>query len=391
MSVMGATTTAADPAGPGPVVEDPVMEDPVVEDLDAAVYVVPTDAPEADGTLAWDKTTRVLGTARAGGQQGIGWSYTAAAAAPVVTGVLSPVVAGRSALDVAGANEAMTRALRNVGRPGIGAMALSAADIALWDLKARLLDCPVAGLLGRARAGVPVYGSGGFTTYDDAQTREQLSGWGGPDRITRVKIKIGESWGSNESRDLARVALAREVIGPDTELYVDANGGYSAGQAVRMADQMDQFGVTWFEEPVSSQDPAGLAAVRRQVRPDVTAGEYSWTLADSARLLAAEAVDCLQLDVTRCGGVTEFLRGAALAAAHNVQVSGPCAPNLPAQVAVAVPNLRHLEYFHDHQRIERMLFDGALDPAGGVLTPDPDRPGLGLELRSADADRYREG
>jgi L-alanine-DL-glutamate epimerase-like enolase superfamily enzyme len=387
----GARAAVADPARQGPQAEGPVVEGPTVEALDAAVYVVPTDAPEADGTLAWDKTTLVLVTARAGGQQGIGWSYTAAAAAPVVTGILSDVVAGWNALDVAGANEAMTRALRNVGRPGLGAMALSAADIALWDLKARLLGCPVAGLIGRARDDVPVYGSGGFTTYDDARTREQLSGWVGQDRIPRVKIKIGESWGSNESRDLARVALAREVIGPDTELYVDANGGYSTGQAVRMADRMDQFGVTWFEEPVSSQDLRGLATVRRQVRPDVTAGEYSWTLADSARLLAAEAVDCLQLDVTRCGGITEFLRGAALAAAHNVQVSGHCAPNLHARVAVAVPGLRHLEYFHDHQRIERMLFDGTLDPAGGVLTPDPGRPGLGLELRSADAERYRAG
>ena len=399
MIMGGARTTVADPAvqGPGvegslvegPVVEGPVVEGPVVEGLDAAVYVVPTDAPEADGTLAWDKTTLVLVTARAAGQQGIGWSYTAAAAAPVVTGVLSGVVAGRAALDVAGANEAMTRALRNVGRPGIGAMALSAADIALWDLKARLLGCPVAGLIGRARADVPVYGSGGFTTYDDARTREQLSGWVGQDRIPRVKIKIGESWGSNESRDLARVALAREVIGPDTELYVDANGGYSTGQAVRMADKMDQFGVTWFEEPVSSQDPAGLATVRRQVRPDVTAGEYSWTLADSARLLAAEAVDCLQLDVTRCGGITEFLRGAALAAAYNMQVSGHCAPNLHAHVAAAVPNFRHLEYFHDHARIETMLFDGALDPSGGVLRPDLSRPGLGLALKDANCARYR--
>jgi L-alanine-DL-glutamate epimerase-like enolase superfamily enzyme len=401
MSVMGEAATAADPAaqgpvvdGPaaqGPVVDGPVVDGPVVEGLDAAVYVVPTDAPEADGTLAWDKTTLVLVTARAGGQQGIGWSYTAAAAAPVVTGVLSEVVAGRSALDVAGANEAMTRALRNVGRPGIGAMALSAADIALWDLKARLLGCAVATLLGRAREDVPVYGSGGFTTYDETRTREQLTGWVEKDGIPRVKIKIGESWGGNEPRDLARVALAREVIGPDTELYVDANGGYSTGQAVRMAGQMDDFGVTWFEEPVSSQDPAGLAVIRQQVRADVAAGEYSWTLADSARLLDAGAVDCLQLDVTRCGGITEFLRGAALAAAHNVQVSGHCAPNLHAHAAATVPNLRHLEYFHDHQRIERMFFDGALDPEGGMLAPDPGRAGLGLELRSADAERYRKG
>ena len=365
--------------------------DPAVQGLDSAVYVVPTDAPEADGTLAWDKTTLVLVTAYGGGQRGIGWSYAASAAAPVVTGILSGVVAGRSTLDVPGANEAMARALRNVGRPGIGAMALSAADIALWDLKARLLGCPVASLIGRVRDDVPVYGSGGFTTYDEARTREQLTGWVGKDRIPRVKIKIGESWGGNEPRDLARVALAREVIGPDAELYVNANGGYSTGQAVRMAARMDEFGVTWFEEPVSSQDTGGLAAIRRQVRPDVTAGEYSWSLADSARLLSAGAVDCLQLDVTRCGGITDFLRGAALAAAHNVQVSGHCAPNLHAQVAAAVPNLRHLEYFHDHQRIERMLFDGTLDPEGGVLTPDPGRPGLGLDLRSADAEPYRDG
>lgn len=204
-----------------------------------------------------------------------------------------------------------------------------------------------------------------------------------------MKIKIGESWGGDERRDLERVALAREVIGPDTELYVDANGGYSTGQAVRVARQLADYDVTWFEEPVSSQDLAGLTAVRRQVLPDVAAGEYSWSLADSARLIEAGAVDCLQLDVTRCGGISEFLRGAALAAAHSMQVSGHCAPNLHARVGAAVPNLRHVEYFHDHQRIEQLLFDGALDPAGGVLTPDPGEPGLGLRLRAADAERYR--
>ena len=205
----------------------------------------------------------------------------------------------------------------------------------------------------------------------------------------RVKIKIGESWGVRERRDIERVALAREVIGPQAELYVDANGGYTAGQAVRVGGEMDDYDVTWFEEPVSSQDPAGLAAVRSRVRPDVAAGEYSWSLADSARLLAAGAVDCLQLDVTRCGGITEFLRGAALAAAHGVQVSGHCAPSLHAHVGMAVPNLRHVEYFHDHQRIERLLFDGTLDPQGGALTPDPGQPGLGLRLRTADAEHFR--
>jgi L-alanine-DL-glutamate epimerase-like enolase superfamily enzyme len=141
------------------------------------------------------------------------------------------------------------------------------------------------------------------------------------------------------------------------------------GQAVRVAAALAESGVTWFEEPVSSQNLAGLATIRRQVRPDVAAGEYSWSLADSAALIGAGAVDCLQLDVTRCGGITEFLRGAALAAAHSLQVSGHCAPNRHAHVGMAVPNLRHAEYFHDHQRIESMLFDGVLDPHGGAMPP----------------------
>jgi L-alanine-DL-glutamate epimerase-like enolase superfamily enzyme len=380
---MSATDEAARPAL--------ASDAPVIESVDTAVYVIPTDAPEADGTLSWDKTTMVLVTARAGGREGIGWSYASGAAAAMVTDVLAGVVTGRSALDVPAAAEAMARSLRNVGRSGAGAMALSAVDIALWDLKARLLGLPLADLLGRAQPGVPIYGSGGFTSYDERQTRDQLTGWVERDGIPRVKIKIGQSWGTDERRDLRRIKLARAIIGPDTELYVDANGGYTTGQAVRVAAQMADFGVTWFEEPVSSQDLAGLAAVRRQVRPDVTAGEYSWSLADSARLIEAGAVDCLQLDVTRCGGVTEFLRGAALAAAHNLEVSAHCAPSLHAHVGAAVPNLRHVEYFHDHQRIEGMLFDGVLSPGGGTLTPDPGRPGLGVALRTADAEPFRRG
>ena len=359
--------------------------------VETAVYVIPTEEPEADGTLTWDKTTMVLVRARAGGEQGLGWSYSSAAAQVVITEMLADVVTGRDALDVAGMAEAMARQVRNIGRPGVAATAISAVDVALWDLKARLLGQPLAGLLGMVRQDVPIYGSGGFTSYDDTRTRQQLSEWVDKESIPRVKIKIGESWGGNERRDLARAELAREVIGPDAELYVDANGGYWPGQAVRVADELSAIGVSWFEEPVSSQDLAGLAAVRQQVRPDVAAGEYSWSLADSARLLEAGAVDCLQLDVTRCGGVTEFIRGAALAAAHNLQVSGHCAPNLHAHVGAAVPNLRHVEYFHDHQRIERLFFDGALDPAGGALRPDPDRPGHGLTQRHADTERYRRG
>ena len=283
----------------------------------------------------------------------------------------------------------MTRAVRNIGRPGVAATAISAVDIALWDLKARLLGCQLAQLLGQARDSVPVYGSGGFTSYDDGQTREQLTGWVDKDHIPRVKIKIGECWGTTRTGTSSGSPWPARSSGRTPSSTWMPTAGTRPDRRYGSPASWLTCGVTWFEEPVSSEDLAGLAAVRRQVLPDVAAGEYSWSLADSARLIAAGAVDCLQLDVTRCGGVTDFVRGSALAAAHNLQVSGHCAPNLHARVGAAVPNLRHVEYFHDHQRIERMFFDGALSPDGGALAPDPDQPGLGLALRDADAERYR--
>jgi len=362
---------------------------PVVDGVTATVYEIPTDRPEADGTLAWSSTTLVIVHVTGGGRTGLGYTYGSGACKPLIEGELAAAVTGHGVLDTGAALQAMVRAVRNVGRPGLVSYAISAVETALWDLKGTLLGLPVCSLLGAVRDTVPVYGSGGFTTYDAAAARAQLERWTGDLGIPRVKIKIGESWGTAQARDLARIAFARNVIGQEAELYVDANGGYTRKQAVRMARAMAEHDVTWFEEPVSSDDLDGLREVRDQVDPDVTAGEYGYDLTYFARMVDAQAVDCLQVDVTRCGGITEWLRAAAVAAARGLQVSGHCAPNLHAHVAAAVPNFRHLEYFHDHARIETMLFDGALDPSGGVLRPDLSRPGLGLTLKDATCARYR--
>jgi L-alanine-DL-glutamate epimerase-like enolase superfamily enzyme len=365
------------------------MADTPIESVEAAVYTVPTDAPEADGTLSWDSTVMTLVQARAGATCGTGWTYGSAACASVVTGKLAAVVRGRDPMDVGGAFDAMVKAVRNDGRPGAVGYAISAVDVALWDLKARLLGLSLPRLLGAVRTEVPVYGSGGFTTYSDRQLHDQLSGWALDQHIPRVKIKVGESWGAAGGRDLERMAQARKVIGDETELFVDANGGYSRKQAVRIMAAASDLDVRWFEEPVSSDDLDGLREVRNAVRADVTAGEYGYDLSYFRRMCAAEAVDCLQADVSRCGGITEWLRVAAVAAAYGLEISGHCAPHLHAAAATAVPNLRHLEWFHDHVRIETMFFDGALDPAGGTVRPDLDAPGLGLTLRTSDVARYR--
>jgi L-alanine-DL-glutamate epimerase-like enolase superfamily enzyme len=362
-----------------------------VESLEASVYTVPTEQPESDGTLTWTSTTVVVAEARAGGQTGLGFTYATPACAALIRDVLAEVGVGADPMDVPGTWAAMVRRIRNLGRPGVVSMAIAAVDTALWDLKARLLGQPLCRLLGMVRDRVPVYGSGGFTSYSDTELVEQLTGWAQGGGIGRVKMKVGTAWGAEERRDLERVARVRAALGDDVELYVDANGAYRAKQAVRVGRGFADQGVTWFEEPVSSDDLAGLREVRGQCRAEVAAGEYGYDLAYFQHMLAAGAVDCLQADVSRCAGATEWLRVAALAAAHNLELSAHCAQSLTAHPAAAVPNLRHLEYFHDHARVDRLLFDGVLDPDGGVLRPDLSRPGMGLELKRADADRYRAG
>ena len=349
-----------------------------------AVYRFPRPTPEADGTLSWDATTAVTVELDAGGCTGLGWTYSSAAAATLLDDLLGEVLRGRDALDVPGAAAAVHRAGRNLGTRGLYAQAQSAADIALWDLKARLLGVGLADLFGRVRDRVPVYGSGGFTTFDDAQLAEQVAGWLAAG-CTAVKIKIGESWGTRTERDLARVRRLRELAGDGVALMVDANGGYSPGQARRVGAALDELGVVWFEEPVSSDDTASLGLLRGVLRCDVAAGEYVADVREAARL--TPVVDCLQLDVTRCGGYTGWLRCAALAEAAGLEVSAHCAPALHAPVAAAWPRLRHVEWFADHARLEPLLVDGVPEVTDGALRVGTG-PGHGMTLR-AEAGRWR--
>ncbi len=353
----------------------------------AEAYRIPTDAPEADGTFAWTSTTMVLVEVEAGGRTGMGYTYSDAGAAGLAAGALAEAVRGRDAMDTPACWAAMQRAVRNMGRSGIAGTAVSAVDAALWDLKAKLLGLPLATLLGRAREVVAIYGSGGFTTYSDGQMRDQLQGWVQRDGCHAVKIKVG----THPEQDPRRVDAARRAVGDGPELFVDANGALAAKQAIAFAKVCAGQGVTWFEEPVSSDDLPGLRTVRGHVPApmEVAAGEYVFTLDDARAMLAAGAVDVMQADASRCAGITGFLRTAALCEAFHAPLSGHCAPSLHLHAACAAPGLRHLEWFHDHARIEHMLFDGSPAPWDGAIRPDLSRPGLGLEFKRADAAAFR--
>ena len=357
-----------------------------IERLDVAAFTVPTSTPEADGTLAWDKTTIVVVRAEAGGVGSLGYAYADVAAAQLIDSLLKAAVLQLPATCVKSAWQAMVRAIRNLGRPGICSMAIAAVDTALWDLKARLLGTSLASLLGAARAEIPVYGSGGFTSYSIAQLQSQLRNWAGED-IPAVKMKVG----TRPEEDLQRVAAARDAIGPRVKLMVDANGAYSRKQALEKAQAFRDLDVAWFEEPVSSDDLEGLRLIRDQAPPgmEIAAGEYGYHALYFRRMLESGAVDVLQADATRCAGVTGFLQTDGLCQGFQLPLSAHTAPTLHAHLCCAVLSARDVEYFHDHIRIEQMFFDGALVTRGGKLRPDLTRPGLGLELKCLDVEKYR--
>jgi L-alanine-DL-glutamate epimerase-like enolase superfamily enzyme len=358
--------------------------DLTVERVAASAYAIPTDEPESDGTLEWDSTTLVLVEAGAGGETGIGFTYADAAAASLIERVLAPVVSGRDVLSPQGAWSAMQAAVRNLGRPGIAAMAISAVDVALWDLKARLLGVALADLLGRFHERVPVYGSGGFTSYSNERLAEQLGGWAA-EGIPRVKMKVGR----DHDADLDRVRAARAAVGPDVELMVDANGAWQRKEALRWMELLaGELDVVYVEEPVSSDDLEGLRLLRDRGPAGVwvAAGEYGFDLPYFFRM--ADCVDIQQADVTRCGGITGLLRVDAVCRARGISFSAHCAPAISVHACCAIESLAHLEYFHDHVRIESLLFEGTLSPRGGELEPDASRPGLGIALRREAAREY---
>lgn len=346
---------------------------------------MPTDLPESDGTLEWNSTTLVLVRSYGGNKHGLGYTYADSATATLIQDLLSEVVIGQDVMAPASSWNAMISRTRNLGRPGVVSMAISAVDIALWDLKARLLNLPLVTLLGAVRNSVAIYGSGGFTSYSDEQLRRQFSTWV-EQGITRVKMKIGR----DASADVRRVGIARAAVGPNVELFVDANGAYSRKQALEQANKFADMNVNWFEEPVSSDDLGGLRMLRDRAPAgmDVAAGEYGYEAGYFRQMLAAEAVDVLQADATRCAGITGFLQVAALCQAHHIPLSAHTAPCVHTHLGCCATPLRHLEYFHDHVRVERMFFEGARSPVNGELSPDLSRPGIGIEFKRADAQRF---
>lgn len=348
---------------------------------------IPTDQPqESDGTAVWDSTTVVIVELTAADRTGIGFSYANAAAAHVAKELVEKVVLKRDAFDIPAIHSALDIEVRNWGRPGLVSSAISAIDNCLWDLKARLFAKPLLAIVGKMRDEIPAYGSGGFTSYSEKQLIDQLTGWAA-EGLRSVKMKIGR----HPDQDLSRVTAVVKALDARAELFVDANGAYSRKQALHKARQFGDVGVTWFEEPVTSDDRVGLHLMVEHAPPimNIAAGEYCYVLDDARLLLQAQAVDVLQADVTRCGGVTNFLKIGNVCETYHFPLSAHTSPSVHATLCCALVKAINVEYFHDHARIEQMIFDGAAKPVNGNLKPDLSRPGLGLALKRKDAQKFQ--
>lgn len=362
------------------------IESTEVQDLKVSAYTIPTSSPESDGTAKWNSTTLIFVEIHAAGKKGIGYTYANVATATLIDKMLKEVVSGMDAMNIPHINTKMIQRIRNEGTCGIAMMAVSAVDSALWDLKAKLLNTPLCALLGKVHDKMLIYGSGGFTSYNKEQLQKQFKCWV-EEGIKNVKMKIGRKPG----KDVERVHQAREAIGDDVNLFVDANGAYTEKFAVEKGYQFSQYDVSWFEEPVSSDNVNGLNFIRDHIHPSISiaAGEYGYNISYFRKMLEAKAVDVLQADATRCGGITGFLKAGYLAESFQIPFSSHCAPALHLHAALALPSFYIAEYFYDHVRIEKMLFDGVSPPEDGYLKPDLSRPGLGLEFKYKDAEKYK--
>jgi hypothetical protein len=253
----------------------PAERGAAIERLDVSAFTIPTDEPESDGTFDWQATTIVVVQAKAGGVAGLGYTYADAAAAAVVRRMLAPVVVGRDAMAIESCYAEMIRAVRNIGRQGLAANAISAVDIALWDLKARRLGVPLVTLLGAVRRSVPIYGSGGFISYSIGRLQEQFGGWAA-DGIGAVKMKIGR----DTAVDRERVRAAREAIGSGVELFVDAARRWLEQTLDTMAPEIDA-GV-----PIVGLEPSCVAVFRDEMRELLPAREDAKRLSRQTFLLS---------------------------------------------------------------------------------------------------------
>jgi D-arabinonate dehydratase len=323
------------------------------------------------------------------GRVGVGFTVGGRPVQAVVEDILAPALVGRPALAIEEHWQTMFRACLQIGRHGIAMRAISIVDVALWDLKGQLLGQPIAALLGGGRACVPVYASGGYYREGagPAELAEEVRGY--LDQGFRaVKIRLG---GLRPADDLARIEAVRCAVGPDVDVMVDVNHAWDdPALALPMLRALEPYNVRWVEEPVLPDNIEQSTRLAASTDIPIAAGEIESTRWAFRELIERRAVDIVQPDVSVVGGISEWMKVAALAGAAGVPIAPHYVWEVHAHLAAAVPGVCFVEYFTRESDVVGFddLLREPLRPVDGFL-PVPCAPGLGVALDDDAVDRHR--
>ena len=371
------------------------MTEPLIARIAASTVRVPVAIPTAISTRALPHRDYTLVTVTdSDGRSGTGYTYAGTSAGAWVTRAVSELLAphalGRPARGIRDLSAQLTQEFLLVGRRGAMIRAISALDIALWDLLGQTTGIPLRGLLGSARRTVPAYASGGYYRPGDAVqnirdevARQRARGF------ADFKMKVG---GAPLREDEERVAAAREALGRTGRLALDANNAYrSVGEAIKAADAFAPHDIWWFEEPLLPDDIDGHAQLAARAPIPIATGEIEATAWGFGQLLRARAAHIHQTDAAVCGGVTEWLVAAHAAAAFGVPVAPHWHHNLHAQLTAAIPNGLVVEHFALDEGVYN--FEELLDPSTRAVVTDGvielnDLPGIGIRYDPDAVARY---
>ena len=324
------------------------------------------------------------------GLEGLSPSGGGRAGQTLIEGTFKELLVGQDPLNIEKIWDDLFWCVRGVGRKGLAFCALSAVDVALWDLKAKHFNVPLYQLLGPYTDSVPVYGSGGWTNFNTEELVAEQTGY--VERgFKAVKMKVGKDFGMSEREDIQRLAAVREAVGDDIEIYIDANNGYYAKQAIYMGKAFEEYRVGWFEEPVLADDIDGLAAIAKAIDIPVATGEHEYTKFGFKELIARGGADIVQPDVGRVGGITEWMKVAHLAHAFNLPVAPHAYQLIHLHLACATPNLKVVEYLGIAEESDKTVYKEWSPPKDGMWSPDPNKLGLGLELDPEAVEKYAAG
>jgi L-alanine-DL-glutamate epimerase-like enolase superfamily enzyme len=349
-----------------------------VKDIEVFHVTTPLDAPVSDSSFTIRNSGMVVVRVIVNPElSGYGMTFSVPVA-EYIHRTLKPVVTGRDPVCVETAWNAMRSATRSAGRKGVALLAMSAIDIALWDLRGKILGLPIYKLLGGSNCLIPVYASGGWLSYTLEQTVEEAKK-NVADGYRTIKIKIGAEGGKNLRADVKKIEAVRSAIGDEIDLIVDANGIWDASTAIRFAQMVKDCNVSLFEEPVDADDIPGLRRVRETIQIPVATGENEYTKYGMRDLVLGEAVDVVQCDITRAGGFTEMQKISAIASAWNLRFAPHAWEFAGAHLMSDAPHALYLEKLSIQERIfQKAIFNYPL-PRNGFYEI-PDKPGLGVEF-----------